>query len=208
MAFTKLIPARKFRNWKVLVITSPRRLHPGRFPSSRWIAMSDSRSAITRLLRSAYLPKKIASLRLCRAKSGTLAIATFTLAALSTSGAQTQAGPRPDNYWRKFAMGVASSILANESAHLLTAIAVGAHPYVGFDKGRPTVFSGIDSEKDPHKQFLFSAAGLTTQALINEVILDIPHSRGGAFERGVLAGGIATSFFYITLGRNASVSDI
>jgi len=73
---------------------------------------------------------------------------------------------------------------------------------------RPTVFSGIDGEKEPHKQFLFSAAGLTTQALIDEAILDIPHSRGGAIERGILAGGIGTTLFYITMGRNGSVSDI
>jgi hypothetical protein len=85
---------------------------------------------------------------------------------------------------------------------------VGAHPYIGFDKGRPTVYSGIDSNKYPHKQFLFSAAGLTTQALIDEAILDIPHSRGGAIERGILAGGIGTTLFYITIGRNGSVSDI
>lgn len=105
-------------------------------------------------------------------------------------------------------MGFATSLLAHEAAHILTSLAVGAHPYLGFDKARPTVFSGIDSERDPHKQFLFSAAGLTTQTLINEAVLDIPHTRGGAIERGILAGGIATTLFYITLGRNASVSDI
>jgi hypothetical protein len=85
---------------------------------------------------------------------------------------------------------------------------VGAHPHIGLDRGRPTVFSGIDSRRHPHKQFLFSAAGLTTQAVLNEAILDIPHNRGGAIERGILAGGIGTTLFYITLGRNASVSDI
>lgn len=88
------------------------------------------------------------------------------------------------------------------------AYAVGAHPHIGLDHGRPTVFSGIDSQLHPTRQFLFSAAGLTTQALLNEGILDIPHSRGGAIERGILAGGIGTTLFYITLGRNASVSDI
>jgi hypothetical protein len=105
-------------------------------------------------------------------------------------------------------LGFGVSLLAHETAHVLTSIALGAHPYVAFDKGRPTVFSGIDAERHPHKQFLFSAAGLTTQALVNEAILDIPHSRGGAIERGILAGGIATTLFYITLGRNGSVSDI
>ena len=129
-------------------------------------------------------------------------------APLSTAGTQGVQALRADHYWRRFAIGFASSILAHETAHIVTAAALGAHPYVGFDKGRPTVFSGIDSEKYPHKQFLFSAAGLTTQALVNEAILDIPHSKGGAIERGILAGGIATTLFYITLGRNASVSDI
>jgi len=113
-----------------------------------------------------------------------------------------------DNYWRKLAFGVGVSLLAHESAHILTSMALGFHPYVAFDHGRPTVFSGIDSDKYPHKQFLFSAAGLATQALIDEAILDIPHSRGGAIERGILAGGIGTTLFYVTIGRNASVSDI
>ena len=115
---------------------------------------------------------------------------------------------RGDNYWRNFAFGVGASILAHESAHFLASIAMGAHPYVAFDKGRPTVFSGIDSERHPHKQFVFSASGLTTQALIDELILDISHERGSALERGILAGGIGTTLFYITIGRNGSVSDI
>jgi len=113
-----------------------------------------------------------------------------------------------DNYWKKFALGAGISLAAHESAHFLTSIAMGFHPYIGFDKGRPTVYSGIDSQRYPHKQFLFSAAGLTTQALIDEAILDIPHSRGGAIERGILAGGIGTTLFYITIGRNGDVSDI
>ena len=113
-----------------------------------------------------------------------------------------------DNYWKRFAIGAAASLLAHESAHVLTALALGFHPHIGFDNGRPTVFSGIDSERYPHKQFLFSAAGLTTQAVIDEAILDLPHSRGGAIERGILAGGIGTTLFYITIGRNGSVSDI
>jgi hypothetical protein len=113
-----------------------------------------------------------------------------------------------DNYWRRIAFGAAASLLAHESAHILASYALGAHPYIGFSHGRPTVYSGINSETDPHKQFIFSAAGLTTQALIDEALLDIPHSRGGAIERGLLAGGIGTTLFYITLGRNGSVSDI
>ena len=119
-----------------------------------------------------------------------------------------QLAPPPDNYWKRFAFGFASSILAHESAHVLSALAMGFHPHVGLDRGRPTIFSGIDSRKYPHQQFIFSASGLTTQAIINEAILDIPHTGGGPIERGILAGGIGTTLFYITLGRNGAVSDI
>jgi hypothetical protein len=115
---------------------------------------------------------------------------------------------RPNHYWRSLAIGFGTSILAHESAHVLTAYAVGANPHLGFDRGRPTIFSGIDTQREPHKQFLFSASGLTIQMLIDELILDVPHSRGAPFERGILAGGIGTALFYITLGRNASVSDV
>jgi hypothetical protein len=145
----------------------------------------------------------------------------FLLAALPVS-AGAQSGPvttpqqlqvarqasDSDSYWPRFALGFASSILAHESAHVISSLVMGFHPYYALDHGRPTVFSGIDSNKYPHQQFIFSAAGLTTQAMINELILDIPHAGGGPLERGLLAGGIATTLFYITLGRNGSVSDI
>jgi len=134
------------------------------------------------------------------------------LSGLPAAARAQQASPADqaaqDSYWRRFALGFGASILAHESAHILSALVMGFHPYIAFDKGRPTVFSGIDSDEHPDKQFIFSAAGLTTQALINEAILDIPHSRGGAIERGILAGGIGTTLFYITIGRNGSVSDI
>jgi hypothetical protein len=155
------------------------------------------------------LAKKIASLRLSRAIRVVLTVSVPALGFPQFARAQAVSSPvRSDNYWRLFAFGFAGSILAHEMAHVLTSYAVGAHPYFAFDHGRPTVFSGIDSRLHPHKQFLFSAAGLTTQALLDEAILDIPHSRGGAIERGILAGGIGTTLFYITLGRNGSVSDI
>jgi hypothetical protein len=137
--------------------------------------------------------------------------ALLLLAGAARADAQQRLSVQPadsGNYWGRFVLGAATSLLAHESAHVLTALALGFHPYLAFDHGRPTVFSGIDSQKDPHKQFLFSAAGLTTQAFIDEMILDIPHSRGGPIERGILAGGIGTTLFYVTLGRNGSVSDI
>lgn len=114
----------------------------------------------------------------------------------------------PHGDWRKLVAGMATSLLLHEGGHVLTAYAVGARPTLGFDRGRPTVFSGIDPRRDPHDQFLFSSAGLVVQTLLDEAILDVPHQRGGAFERGILAGGIGTAWFYATVGRNTRVSDI
>ena len=111
-------------------------------------------------------------------------------------------------YWRRFGYGVATSLALHEMAHVVTAKAVGGSPWFGFDKLRPTIYSGINSQLEPHKQFLFSASGLTIQSLVDEAILDIPHARGSAFERGVLGGGIGTTLFYLTIGRRGSVSDV
>ena len=122
--------------------------------------------------------------------------------------ATPEAASSNDTYWRRFAVGFGASILAHESAHIASSLLMGFHPHVGLDRGRPTIFSGIDSRRYPHKQFIFSASGLVTQTVINEAILDIPHSGGGPIERGLLAGGIATTLFYITIGRNGAVSDI
>jgi hypothetical protein len=175
--------------------------------------MSDNRSAaISALLRAGCSAKKIANLSLARppvlALAGLVLFTSVPRPAVSQQiTAVDSAAPR-HNYWRNFAFGIGASILAHETAHVLTAIALGAHPSVAFDKGRPTVYSGINVDEEPHKQFLFSASGLVTQALINELILDVRHPRGGALERGILAGGIGTTLFYITIGRNGSVSDI
>lgn len=147
------------------------------------------------------------------AQSSTIrtARATGTTAADSSarrSAVAAQVGAQPRHYWRDVAAGFATSLLAHETAHVVTALALGARPTFGLSKGRPTVFSGIDAEAEPRKQFLFSSMGLNVQALLDEAILDIPHRRGAPFERGVLAGGIATALFYITIGRTASVSDV
>ena len=114
----------------------------------------------------------------------------------------------PPHYWRNLAAGFATSILAHEAGHVAASLIVGAHPHFGLEDGKPTVFSGIDANRQPYKQFVFSSAGLTVQAIVDEMILDIPHNRGGSFERGILAGGIATAYFYATFGRNAPNSDI
>ena len=45
-------------------------------------------------------------------------------------------------------------------------------------------------------------------AALDEVMLDRSHDRETPFERGVLADGIATALFYVTVGRTASVSDM
>lgn len=117
----------------------------------------------------------------------------------------TSASP---HYYRTLALGGVTSILLHEAGHIGTAIALGHRPTFGFDKLRPTVYSGINSHSKPHEQFLFSAAGLTVQSVIDEAILDIPHARGSAFERGMLGGGIGTTLFYLTIGRTGSVSDV
>src|SRR3954453_18745599 len=141
------------------------------------------------------------------------AVSTPTVTATSLAHDSTRADSarepvRPRHYWKKFAAGFASSILAHEGAHIVTSYAVGGHPTIGINKGRPTVYSGISARLDPHKQFLFSSMGLNLQAAMDEGILDVPHRRGAPFERGVLAGGIATALFYVTIGRTASVSDV
>jgi hypothetical protein len=136
-----------------------------------------------------------------------LLLATVPLAAQQAPGDSAAADPRA-GYWVRFGAGVAASLLAHEGAHVATALLVGAHPTFGFSKGRPTVYSGIDATRDPHKQFLFSSMGLDVQAALDEGVLDVPHARGSPFERGVLAGGIGTALFYVTIGRTAAVSDV
>jgi hypothetical protein len=128
--------------------------------------------------------------------------------ALAQSVGQPTSDSGRTHHWRDVAAGFASSLLAHEAAHVVTALALGAHPHFGFDKGRPTVYSGIDAAAEPHKQFLFSSMGLNVQAAIDEGILDTPSASGTPFQRGVLAGGIATALFYVTIGRTASVSDV
>ncbi len=120
------------------------------------------------------------------------------------------ARPHP-HYKLRVAVGFVTSILAHESGHIIASYAVGGHPSFGFDHWRPTVYSGIDARIDPHKQFIFSSAGLTVQMILDETLLDVPHARGsiaGPFERGLLAGGIGTVLFYISLGRSGTVSDV
>jgi hypothetical protein len=132
--------------------------------------------------------------------------------ASAADSAHASLAPVPQPHYKlRFAAGFITSILAHESGHIIAAYAVGGHPSFGFNHWRPTIYSGIDARIDPHKQFIFSSAGLTVQTLLDETLLDVPHARGsiaGPFERGLLAGGIGTVFFYITLGRSGSVSDV
>jgi hypothetical protein len=132
----------------------------------------------------------------------------------SDSAATTSTAPAPmsaKRYRIHLALGFVTSILAHEGGHVAAAYAVGGHPSFGFNHWRPTIYSGIDSRTEPRKQFIFSSAGLTVQTLLDETLLDVPRPPGtvaGPFERGLLAGGIGTVLFYITLGRSASVSDV
>lgn len=133
------------------------------------------------------------------------------LIAPDTAGATTARAPRMSTqgrYWRSFVLGFATSILVHEAGHVVASVALGGRPTVGFDNARPTIYSGLNANLSPGRQYVFSSAGLTFQALLDELILDIPHDRGSAFERGILAGGIGTTVFYLTVGRSGSVSDV
>lgn len=112
--------------------------------------------------------------------------------------------------WLEFGVGFIASIAAHDAGHLLTLLAVGGSPSVGFDAGRPVVHSNLDPVAHPNKQFAFAASGMAVQLLINEIILDWPRGLGvaGEFERGMLAGGIGTVLFYFTIGRNSTVGDV
>ncbi|MGH7669095.1 MAG: hypothetical protein ACRENQ_06335 [Gemmatimonadaceae bacterium] len=126
----------------------------------------------------------------------------------AVASAQAPTTPHARGSWMRFWSGFATSILAHEGGHITASLLQGARPTFGLDHGRPTVYSGIDPELHPHKQFMFSSAGLDVQALVNEAILDDPGHGGGPFQRGVLAAGLATTAFYLTIGRTASVSDV
>jgi hypothetical protein len=131
------------------------------------------------------------------------------LALLVPAVAAAQTAPSPARgSWKRFLAGFATSILAHEAGHVSAALLQGAHPTFGLDRGRPTVFSGIDPDLHPHKQFLFSSAGLDVQALLDEALLDERGRHPGSFRRGILAAGIATTAFYLTLGRTGRVSDV
>ncbi|HEY2824592.1 MAG TPA: hypothetical protein VGI83_03515 [Gemmatimonadales bacterium] len=135
-----------------------------------------------------------------------LGLGTAPLAGQSTNDSSTS----PGFSIGKFAAGFATSLAAHESAHVLTALAVGGHPSFGFNQFRPVIHSGIDTAAHPSRQVAFSAAGMTMQLVLDEIILDAPHGpgRAGAFEKGMLASGIGTVIFYFTIGRDASVSDV
>lgn len=115
---------------------------------------------------------------------------------------------RGRHYVGTVALGATTSILIHEAAHLTASLAEGGRPTFGFDNLRPTIYSGLVLSREPRKQFYFSAAGLTVQNMLDELILDVPHARGSAFERGLLGGGIGTTLFYLTIGRTGSVSDV
>lgn len=162
----------------------------------------------TALLATALSLASIAAPTRLDAQSDSATTCARTRAATDTTRARATLHCTPPRYWRNFAAGAITSILAHEAAHVGAAIAVGGHPSFGFDRGRPTVYSGIDADRQRQKQFVFSSAGLDVQGVLDELVLDVPHRRGSAFERGILAGGIGTAYFYATIGRNARVSDI
>jgi len=165
-----------------------------------------------------YAADYLSAMRIRRTLNAALVFALICVArsvsaqAVPADSIVKPSAPVPQRHYKlRFALGFLSSILAHESGHIIASYAVGGHPSFGFDHWRPTIYSGIDSELNPHKQFIFSSAGLTVQTLLDETLLDVPHAQGsvaGPFERGLLTGGLSTVLFYITLGRNGTVSDV
>jgi hypothetical protein len=161
-------------------------------------------TTLRRSLPTAFAAALLAALVVPAAARAQVVEAAAPDTARGTNGAR----PTSSRQWGRFALGAASSIALHELGHVLASYALGARPSFGFDGARPTVYSGISERLEPRKQFLFSSAGLDAQLLLDETILDVPHRRGGAFERGLLAGGLGTVAFYVTIGRNAPVSDV
>src|SRR5256885_14901415 len=162
--------------------------------------MSDNRSAIGASLRVKDVESKISlpsrsAIAIRVALFWAMMLPAGRLSPQQTSPFAITSG-RPTGYWRKLALGFGLSLFAHESAHVLSSLAMGFHPYVGFDHGRPTIYSGIDTNRYPHKQFIFSASGLTTQAVLDELLLDIPHSSGAAIKRGIVAGWVEIEPFF------------
>src|SRR2546423_15363147 len=155
--------------------------------------MSDNRSAIGASLRVKDVESKISlpsrsAIAIRVALFCAMMLPAGQLSAQQTSTFAITSG-RPTGYWTKLTLGFGLSLFAHESAHVLSSLAMGFHPYVGFDHGRPTIYSGIDTNRYPHKQFIFSASALTTQAALAELTLAHPHSPGVATEPGTLPGG-------------------
>src|SRR5256885_14408897 len=161
-------------------------------PAERWLATFDPRgvrgvgrphknSRATRARNYAppgYALRRRRLFSAMRIRNSLLAasVLALTLVARNTSAQAVSADsvanpivpvPHP-HYKLRFALGFLSSILAHESGHIIASYAVGGRPSFGFDHWRPTIYSGIDSELDPHKQFIFSSAGLTVQTLLDE----------------------------------------
>lgn len=158
------------------------------------------------------LPRSLAAatlLALAPGLAAAQAISPAGVVAVADSGTASPAGQRAQRaFWKRFAAGFATSILLHEAGHVAATWALGGHPGFGFDRGRPTIYNWLPADATPRDRVVFSSMGMAVQAVANEAILDVPHRRGGPFERGVLAGGIATAVFYATIGRSGSVSDI
>lgn len=145
-----------------------------------------------------------------RSLAATLASALLIAGVPSASLAQSSdsSARKPSHARRAWVAGAVASYLLHEAGHVGASLALGAHPRFEFDRGRPTVFSGIDMTREPHKQLVFSSMGLVVQAVIDEAVLDLPGAGDSPFARGMLASGLGTALFYITAGRNGAVSDV
>src|SRR5205085_42796 len=161
----------------VFVRVSPRRAQPARRPRARWISRSESLVGMEQRYPECVTPEILKGswrighrppARDSRATRHVAWVASFfaLLAALvnpamgqepqdSTNGASHLVHAR---WWQFFVTGFASSIVMHEGAHIVAAYAMGARPTFGLNEGRPTIYSGIDANLEPGKQFVFSSA--------------------------------------------------
>ena len=111
-------------------------------------------------------------------------------------------------YWRRMAAGFATSILAHEAAHCRHRRGRRRPPHLRLEQGTAYGLLGArrghpEAPAIPLLQHGAQRPGAPRRG-------DSRRAASGrrAFERGVLAGGIATALFYVTIGRTASVSDV
>ena len=122
---------------------------------------------------------------LCRTVAATVALvfplATPPILAQTRAADSTHISRAPvphPHYKLRFALGFVSSIIAHESGHVIASYAVGGHPTFGFNHWLPTIYFGIDSRLDPHKQCIFRRPAIPAPKPVDNSPLTHPPASG------------------------------